>query len=232
MAKTGEVAAMNCLGSLDLDTDKAAVGGFEHRVDFDVLLRSVVEELGSCLCPCELSSQFSDDEVLDEWTDQRIGSPQPGLGETAQVRGQTTVDEDDLAQPHPPAGGRRRPTVHPLDQEDFLEQRDVPLARGGRRPSSDAIRSTFTGCAIDPSSSRNSRRSSLRRSISANWTARLCNTIRPWEIHPRPSGLTGPANMLEVIVLHFDGEREMVIHAIAMRAHYRGLFPRPPETRP
>ena len=44
MAKTGEVAAMNCLGSLDLDTDKAAVGGFEHRVDFDVLLGSVVED--------------------------------------------------------------------------------------------------------------------------------------------------------------------------------------------
>ena len=86
MAKTGEVAAMNCLGSLDLDTDKTAVGGFEHRVDFDVVLRSVVEELSSCRCPCELSSHFSDDEVFDEWTDQRIGSPQPGLSQTAQVR--------------------------------------------------------------------------------------------------------------------------------------------------
>ena len=37
-------------------------------------------------------------------------------------------------------------------------------------------------------------------------------------------------NMLKVIVLHND-EREMVIHAMPMRAHYRGLLPRPPETR-
>ena len=37
-------------------------------------------------------------------------------------------------------------------------------------------------------------------------------------------------NMLEVIVLHFDDGREMVIHAMHMRAHYRGLLPRPPET--
>ena len=39
-------------------------------------------------------------------------------------------------------------------------------------------------------------------------------------------------NMLEVIVLHFDDGREMVIHAMPMRAHYRGLLPRPPETGP
>ena len=38
-------------------------------------------------------------------------------------------------------------------------------------------------------------------------------------------------NMLEVIVLHFDDGREMVIHAMSMRAHYRGLLPRPPEIR-
>ena len=37
-------------------------------------------------------------------------------------------------------------------------------------------------------------------------------------------------NMLEAIVLHFDDGREMVIHALPMRAHYRGLLPRPPET--
>ena len=37
-------------------------------------------------------------------------------------------------------------------------------------------------------------------------------------------------NMLEVIVLHFDDGRELVIHAMPMRAHYRGLLPRPPET--
>ena len=39
-------------------------------------------------------------------------------------------------------------------------------------------------------------------------------------------------NMLEVIVLHFDDGREMVIHAMPIRAHYRGLLPRPPETKP
>jgi hypothetical protein len=47
--------------------------------------------------------------------------------------------------------------------------------------------------------------------------------------------LLGPdrsGNMLEVIVLHLDDGREMVIHAMSMRAHYRGLLPRPPETRP
>ncbi len=38
-------------------------------------------------------------------------------------------------------------------------------------------------------------------------------------------------NMLEVIVLHFDDGREMVIHAMPMRAHYHRLLPRPPETR-
>ena len=38
--------------------------------------------------------------------------------------------------------------------------------------------------------------------------------------------------MLEVIVLHFEDGREMVIHAMPMRAHYRGLLPHPPETRP
>ncbi len=37
-------------------------------------------------------------------------------------------------------------------------------------------------------------------------------------------------NMLEVIVLDFDDSREMVTHAIPMRAHYLGLLPRPPET--
>ncbi len=39
-------------------------------------------------------------------------------------------------------------------------------------------------------------------------------------------------NMLEMIVLHFDDGREMVIHAMPMRAHYRRLLPRPPETKP
>ena len=39
-------------------------------------------------------------------------------------------------------------------------------------------------------------------------------------------------NMLEVIVLHFDDGREMVIHAMPMRADYRGLLARPPETEP
>lgn len=37
-------------------------------------------------------------------------------------------------------------------------------------------------------------------------------------------------NMLEVIVLHFDGRREMVIHVMPMRSHYCGLLPRPQET--
>ena len=37
-------------------------------------------------------------------------------------------------------------------------------------------------------------------------------------------------NMLEVIVLHFDDGREMVIHAMRMRSHYRGLLPRQQET--
>jgi len=39
-------------------------------------------------------------------------------------------------------------------------------------------------------------------------------------------------NLLEVIVLHFDDGREMVIHAMPMRAQYRTLLPNPPETRP
>ena len=38
-------------------------------------------------------------------------------------------------------------------------------------------------------------------------------------------------NMLEAIMLHFDDGREMVIHAMPMRIHYRRLLPRPPETR-
>lgn len=37
-------------------------------------------------------------------------------------------------------------------------------------------------------------------------------------------------NMLEIVVLHFDDGREIVIHATPMRVHYRGLLPRPPET--
>jgi hypothetical protein len=37
-------------------------------------------------------------------------------------------------------------------------------------------------------------------------------------------------NMLEVIVLHFDDARDMVIHAMAMRRHYHALLPRPQET--
>ena len=45
-------------------------------------------------------------------------------------------------------------------------------------------------------------------------------------------GPDSSGNMLEVIVLHFDEGREMVIHAMPMRAHYRGLLPRPPETGP
>ena len=39
-------------------------------------------------------------------------------------------------------------------------------------------------------------------------------------------------NMLEVIVLHFDDNREVVIHAMPMRRHYHGLLPRPQETGP
>ena len=38
------------------------------------------------------------------------------------------------------------------------------------------------------------------------------------------------SNMLEVIMLHFDDGREMAIHAMPMRSHYRGLLPRPQET--
>jgi hypothetical protein len=49
--------------------------------------------------------------------------------------------------------------------------------------------------------------------------------VRTLVLGPDRSG-----NMLEVIVLHFDDGREMVIHAMPMRAHYRGLLPRPPET--
>jgi len=37
-------------------------------------------------------------------------------------------------------------------------------------------------------------------------------------------------NILEDIVLHFDDGREMVIHGMPMRSHYRGFLPRPPET--
>ena len=37
-------------------------------------------------------------------------------------------------------------------------------------------------------------------------------------------------NMIEVIVLHFDDGRELAIHAMPMRSHYRGLLPRRPET--
>ena len=43
-------------------------------------------------------------------------------------------------------------------------------------------------------------------------------------------GPNRPGNMLEVIVLHFDCGREMVIYAMPIRTHYRGLLPRPPET--
>ncbi len=37
-------------------------------------------------------------------------------------------------------------------------------------------------------------------------------------------------NMLEVIVLHLDDGRDIVIHAMPMGAHFRGLLPRPPKT--
>ncbi len=40
------------------------------------------------------------------------------------------------------------------------------------------------------------------------------------------------ASMLEVTVFDFDDGREMVIHAMPMRAHYCGLLPQPPETKP
>ena len=51
--------------------------------------------------------------------------------------------------------------------------------------------------------------------------------LRTLALGPDRSG-----NMLEVIVLHFDDGRKMVIHAMPMRTNYRGLLPRPPETRP
>ena len=37
---------------------------------------------------------------------------------------------------------------------------------------------------------------------------------------PDPAG-----NMLELIVLHFDDGRDMVIHAMPMRRHYENLLP-------
>jgi hypothetical protein len=40
-------------------------------------------------------------------------------------------------------------------------------------------------------------------------------------IGPDPAG-----NMLELIVLHLDDGRDMVIHAMAMRRHYESLLPR------
>jgi hypothetical protein len=49
--------------------------------------------------------------------------------------------------------------------------------------------------------------------------------LRTLVLGPNRSG-----NMLEVIVLHFDDGREMVIHAMPIRTQYRGLLPRPPET--
>ena len=51
--------------------------------------------------------------------------------------------------------------------------------------------------------------------------------LRTLVLGPNRSG-----NMLEVIVLHLDDGREIVIHAMPMRAHYRRLLPRPPEARP
>jgi len=48
--------------------------------------------------------------------------------------------------------------------------------------------------------------------------------LRTFVLGPDRSG-----NMPEVIVLHFDDGRERVIHAMPMRAHYRGLLPRTPE---
>lgn len=50
---------------------------------------------------------------------------------------------------------------------------------------------------------------------------------------PSRALIVGPdraGNLLEVIVLQFDDGREMVIHAMPMRAQYRTLLPKPPET--
>lgn len=50
---------------------------------------------------------------------------------------------------------------------------------------------------------------------------------------PSRALILGPdraGNLLEVIVLHFDDGREMVIHAMPMRSQYRTLLPRPSET--
>jgi hypothetical protein len=43
-------------------------------------------------------------------------------------------------------------------------------------------------------------------------------------------GADRAGNMLEVILLHFDDGRDIAIHAMPMRNHYRGLLPRPQET--
>lgn len=49
---------------------------------------------------------------------------------------------------------------------------------------------------------------------------------------PRRTLVLGPdtaGNMLELIVLHFDDRRGMVIHAMPMRSRYRDMLPRPLE---
>ena len=57
------------------------------------------------------------------------------------------------------------------------------------------------------------------------------------ETSPGGTLVLGPdsaGNMLELIVLHFDDGRDMVIHAMAMRRHYESLLPRqePPASPP
>lgn len=49
---------------------------------------------------------------------------------------------------------------------------------------------------------------------------------------PHRALVLGPdtaGNILELIVLHFDDGREMVIHAMSMRNRYRSMLPHPPE---
>jgi hypothetical protein len=66
------------------------------------------------------------------------------------------------------------------------------------------------------------------QSLMPSWSPTWATTVPP-----HGTLVLGPdraGNILEVIVLYFDDGREMAIHAMPMRSHYRGLLPRPQET--
>jgi len=124
-----EVVGSDGFGRLDLDAYYAASVVLEQDVDLILVSVPVVEQPRLRVGPCELTTQFADDESFQQATNGRLGHSARG-----DAAGETGVDEHHLRRPD--GAGRRagRPGRDTSHQEDRLQDLDVVAHRRRAHP--------------------------------------------------------------------------------------------------